>query len=259
MINQLEDEKKKLEHYRLKAEKDIKELPEGRLRITHTHGKPHYYWVNPREQEKYLRNNQTDIVHGLAQKSYLEDIIKIASDKIKSIEHFIKTFPGSTLIDAYQSLHPERRKLITPLISTNEEYAQVWLQQKGEGKPFLPTDPEIYTEKGERVRSKSEKIIADKLYLMKIPYKYEEPLVVPGFGKVYPDFTILNVRTRKIYYWEHLGMMDNEDYCSHAIKKIETYIRGGIFPGDSLLLTFETSCNTLDMKCMNQYIQKYLI
>ena len=27
---------------------------------------------------------------------------------------------------------------------------------------------------------------------------------------IHPDFTVLNVRTREILYWEHLGMMDNK-------------------------------------------------
>ena len=50
---------------------------------------------------------------------------------------------------------------------------------------------EIYTERGERVRSKSEKIIADKLFLQNIPYHYERPIYLKGFGMVYPDFCCL--------------------------------------------------------------------
>ena len=58
-------------------------------------------------------------------------------------------------------------------------------------------DNAIITEKGEAVRSKSEKIIADKLYMKEIPYVYEQPLYLKGYGYVVPDFKILNVRTKK--------------------------------------------------------------
>ena len=48
-------------------------------------------------------------------------------------------------------------------------------------------DIEILTEKGESVKSKSEKIIADKLNMMNIPYCYEVPLYLKGYGYVKPD------------------------------------------------------------------------
>lgn len=56
---------------------------------------------------------------------------------------------------------------------------------------------EIYTQKGERVRSKSEKTLADYFYYHGIPYKYECPLLLKGFGIIYPDFTFLTRRSQK--------------------------------------------------------------
>ena len=54
----------------------------------------------------------------------------------------------------------------------------------------------LITEKGEYVRSKSEKIIADTLTKNNINYVYELPLRLKGYGTVKPDFTVLNKRTR---------------------------------------------------------------
>jgi len=71
--------------------------------------------------------------------------------------------------------------------------------------------PELYTAKGERVRSKSEIIIADSLMRAGVPYRYEFPIILNGYGKIYPDFTVLNVGLRKELYWEHLGMMDDSE------------------------------------------------
>lgn len=44
------------------------------------------------------------------------------------------------------------------------------------GKELNDDTMEIYTQKGERVRSKSEKILADYFYYNNISYKYECPL-----------------------------------------------------------------------------------
>lgn len=66
-------------------------------------------------------------------------------------------------------------------------------------------------------------IIADLLNKEGIPYRYEYPIQLNGVGWIYPDFTVLNVRLRKEYYWEHLGMMDDYSYAEKALQKISSY------------------------------------
>ncbi len=89
---------------------------------------------------------------------------------------------------------------------------------------------------GDLVRSKSEVIIANILYQTGIPFKYESHLVAPdGQGRA-PDFTV--TWQGKTYYWEHLGMLDLDDYeQSWALKKVwyEEH-----FPGQ-LVMTQESS------------------
>lgn len=70
--------------------------------------------------------------------------------------------------------------------------------------------------------------------------KYEFPLKLKGYGIVYPDFTLLDVKHRREIYWEHFGMMDNPEYAYKAVLKLETYMKNGFYPGKNLLLTFET-------------------
>ena len=121
------------------------------------------------------------------------------------------------------------------------------------------TLPVITTAKGERVRSKSEKILADYFYHAGITYKYECPLILKGFGTVYPDFTFLSPGTGEEIYWEHDGRMDDPEYARNAIRKIETYEKNGIFPGKNLILTFETSRDVLDMNIVQKLVREYLI
>ncbi len=113
--------------------------------------------------------------------------------------------------------------------------------------------------RGERIRSKSEKIIADTFDRNNIPYRYECPLEFKGEYTIYPDFTILNKRTRKVYYLEHLGMMDDSDYAADAVRRIEFLGLHGVIPGKNLLITSETKSRPLNMKILNRLVQEFLI
>lgn len=184
----------------------------------------------------------------------------------KTLQQFENIFVQEQIIAIYTQLSPERQKLITPYIITKDEFAEqwecerkMWKETRRRKEKFCEPDTEIFTEKGECVRSKSEKILADKLYMMKIPYLYEVPLYLQGYGYIKPDFTVLNKRTRKEYYWEHLGMMDDEEYCEKAIKKIETFEKNGIFPGENLILTYETRKHPLNIKIVEKLAEKYLL
>ena len=79
------------------------------------------------------------------------------------------------------------------------------------------------------------------------------------YGMVYPDFTFLSERTRRIVYWEHEGMMDNADYAKAAVRKIELYEKNGIFPSEDLILTFETSTSGINMELVKKQVQRYLV
>ena len=116
----------------------------------------------------------------------------------------------------------------------------------------------ILSERGERVRSKSEKILADFFYRRNILYKYEKPLNLKGFGTVYPDFTFLSKKTGQEIYWEHEGMMDKPEYARSAVRKIESYQKNEIYTGDRLILTFETEQSVLNTGVIEGLVKRYL-
>ena len=77
------------------------------------------------------------------------------------------------------------------------------------------------------------------------------------YGYVVPDFKILNVRTKKEYYLEHFGMMDDYEYAKNAIKKIECFQKNEIYPGEKLLITLEASDSPLNMIILEKMVNKY--
>jgi hypothetical protein len=83
--------------------------------------------------------------------------------------------------------------------------------------------------KNEPMQSKSEVIIADSLAEAKIEYAYELPLDNDGQRR-WPDFTIDDSASGITYYWEHLGMLGNEQYRARWERKLAWYRAQKILP-----------------------------
>lgn len=109
------------------------------------------------------------------------------------------------------------------------------------------------------MRSKTEILIANALNKHGIPYHYEKPLYLDGYGTIHPDFTVLNVRLRKEFYWEHMGLMDDVDYAEKALQRITAYEKNGYFPGTELILTHETQKYPMDSRLIDKMIRRYLM
>jgi hypothetical protein len=95
------------------------------------------------------------------------------------------------------------------------------------------------TPKGEMVQSKSELAIATYLDENGLPYQYNRPLegtMAPG--RVRPDFTFTN-DAGDLILWEHLGMLDRDDYQRGWAWKKEWYSKNGFELGKNLFTTEE--------------------
>ena len=123
-------------------------------------------------------------------------------------------------------------------------------------KAFKNETTEFYTLKGERVRSKSEVIIADRLMSKGIPYRYECPLKV-GNKIIHPDFSILRMSDRKILYHEHCGMLSDTKYTEDMLSRAKDYNKAGIILGDRLFYTFESETTPLDVTMLDNIIEQH--
>ena len=97
------------------------------------------------------------------------------------------------------------------------------------------------------------------LYQRGIPYRYECALYLDNNTKFFPDFTILNVRKRKVIYHEHFGMMSDPEYSESVVYKLSTYNRNGHFLGDDLTCTWESERYPLNMREFERIIEHYFI
>lgn len=235
----------------------LKTMPEGRIMVAHNHGTPQFYCISKAggKRRRYLSKKQPELIRALAQKRLLENALPDLKAEITCTERLVQHY--ARVASKPPCFPPELLSHTTPLTLPDEEYARLW--QAVVHKKKQPDEHSTYiTACGEQVRSKSEILIADALHRAGVPYHYECELKLPGLGKVHPDFLCLNSRTRRTYWWEHLGRMDDEQYLKNALIRIQAYIQAGIFPGEDLILTAETAEMQLDTRIVQQLIEHYL-
>lgn len=109
------------------------------------------------------------------------------------------------------------------------------------------------TARGELVRSKSEVIIADRLYAHGLDYTYEPELELDGKIKR-PDFSVIDGDTGVKWYWEHCGMMSDPIYKRNWENKKEFYKKNGIVEGKNLIVTYDDEKGGLDSYEIDQLI-----
>ncbi len=254
----LMEEQQQLEKILAEAQKRNENAPVGNLYIKRKRGRTEYYHEVDGKRH-YIKNCESEIAGRIAQRDYDMKVIKNAERRLRGIRDFFKVYEATCLKRLFRETNPYRRQLIHAEVISDEEYVKRWLDVQYDGKEFTDSENEIVTERGERVRSKSEKIIADKLYLMGIPYRYEYPLNLKGNIRIYPDFTILKVDTKEEVYLEHFGLMDDADYVSTVLFKINTYEKNHIFLGKKLFITHETSQNPLNTRLLNELLRELFL
>jgi hypothetical protein len=243
------------------AERRLENVPKGYLRISKKKNKVEYYYKNDEEEittenGRYMKKSERDLAKNIAQRDYDISILKKANERLKAIEIFLDKYKKTNLKEIYSRMHQCRRELIQAVAISDEEFVRQWQDVEYKGKDFVDNEQEILTERGERVRSKSEKIIADKLFWLGIPYRYEFPIMLEGNIKIYPDFTILRMPMREEVYLEHFGMMDDADYVNTSVYKLNTYEKNGIYLGVNLFVTHETSRNALNTKALDAMLRE---
>lgn len=241
-----------------KAKDGAKTLPKGHLCCSSTRGKEQYLIDG-----KYASKKNIDWIKGTAQREYYEKMIPILENILKKLHSVEDIYSKQAIGDSYQSLCNARKRLITPLFSTLEENIQDFMEEQYPPGTFEKENrSEFFTAKGERVRSKSELLISERLCKYEIPYRYEKPIELLDWGRVIvcrPDFTVMNKRTGKIYLYEHFGRMDDFMYVGNSMKKLDLYEKNGYLLGKNLIITRETISSPLNIGKVDSYIKEFFL
>ena len=237
------------------------ELPEHleKVRIINVRGTTQFYLLKNSKDTKgvYIPKSQIAKIKEIVQGSYNKILLRTAKKELRSLTAFYKSQKRnvSTICNRYSE---QRIKLLSLATLPAPLYAQKWLSTEYKGKTFAPETPVLLTSSNLRVRSKSEIIIAETLEKLGIPFRYEFPHKIGG-TTFYPDFTCLNLRTRKEIIWEHFGLMDDQDYVNQALKKIALFQKQGYYSGTNFIFTMESGQSPLTSKQVAEIARHYLL
>lgn len=240
-------------------ERQLSNAPEGKLVIAAPRrgsSAPECY-LNYNGNRTYLPAGQEPLAKALAQKEYDQKQLKEA----KRLQAQLSRFAGKNLTfhESFGALRPERQALVEPDFLPEETVRQLWKEIKFESLGFSANYPEYFTAGNTRVRSTSERNIGNRLEEREILYFYELPLRLADGGIVYPDFTCLNLRTRKLYLWEHFGRLDDRKYSEASQRKLERYRASGYYLGVDLIASYEAGGNLLTRQELDRLIDTFLV
>ena len=248
-----------LEEELQKSKAFLESAPKGALICQKT---PHgVRWMQKQEvngTRKYISQKNRNLAEQLALKKYHTYKIQEINEELKALNAYLKYHKENPSKAALKIINAVGfQELLQPILFSLSDELEQWLHNSYHQNPLYPEQRTIKTLSGQKVRSKSEALIAIKLTEFGIPFHYEEALHLDG--KVYyPDFTLRHPETGKFFYREHFGMMDNPSYVQKTSDKIATYTKHGIFPFANFLMTFESKDYPLDLEQVEELIQYYL-
>lgn len=247
-----------------KCERKLKPATTDRIQVSTTHKKYNQYFYlssdeNGTRQKKLLKKSELQIAQSIIQQDYYRDLLAELIKQQKVLSNFLSKYNPNSAFDIYDKQCTGRQKMISPMVAPIDDYIKQWLDKHpGSQNPFN-TESTAETNRHEIVKSKSEKIIADYFDKLDLVYVYETKVVLPNGYCIYPDFTILNKRTRETFYWEHLGLLGDLNYSVSQWKKVGEYESIGIELGKNLIISYEITKDHLNMRFIDHKIKNYLI
>ena len=227
------------------AKKEMARYPNTGLRLENRKGKTIFFEV--KNGKRIVTNNQKKI-DGIVRREYLKSKIEVLEHNERLLRRLLAGY-----LDANESLFLERMpKHLQKLCVLGQ--TDDWANEEYKMSTYYADLKRHRTSRGLMVRSKSEVIIAEKLYEYDVPFRYEQ-LVKVGGSMYAPDFTVQNRRTKEVFYWEHFGLMNDEKYVKAWRLKLYEFEQAGISPWTNLITTYDKPNNSIDLQ-MIEYIIK---
>jgi hypothetical protein len=245
----------KLQNEHKEAFNELSMLPEGSLyQLKHNERTFYYHLVGKgKEKTKTGITKNTKLIYQLARKEYL----LIAMNKQETGMKQIKKISAKMNFDSWHEAAEEASRkfpaLATEIFFLGEQYEK----RLNYSSPMFADNTIHRTQRGVKVRSKSELFIADMLEAQELPYQYEIELPYNEYHFC-PDFTVIRPRDGKVIFWEHFGMTHDSEYLKKMDLKLEKYRNMGIRPWDNLIISYDKEDGSLDAGVIRSLIEGWL-
>jgi len=208
---------------------------------------------------KYLSKRDLPLMESIKRRRFIERSLPSLRKNLECIEKLEARYSPYDPVTIIENMSPIYEGIpLRAFLPLDQQGSLEWLELEEEPVDFYVENLRHTTSSGRVVRSKSEAIIADLLDANKLKYKYEAVLKI-GEKRYYPDFSILREEDHKIIYWEHFGLMNDEDYVAAMFRKIEEYHKAGIVLWDNLIMTSDSKEGGIDAKRMTNMIRGLLL
>lgn len=253
------EELRQLEKEASKRVKSYKGLEKGNSRVSSRNGNYQYHFKEEgEEKEHYISKIDISRIKLLLQRDYDEKMHKHLKDMINRLEKFCSRYDADSIDDLYERLCDGRREMVNPIRPTKEMLIKVWYDRHPGNRNSYEKKYEFQTIRGELVRSKSEKILADYFHRNNIPYICEPEVRLRDGRYKYPDFALLNVKSGTTWYWEHLGLIEKDEYATNNFEKLMDYEECGLIVGKNLIISMETMERPLEIKAVAGKVKEFL-
>lgn len=257
------------------VEKQLSQYPEGQLKTRRQFfkGKEYtsFYVELPQRSGEIRRQRKNvtkdrELVRVMARKAYLSNSLERLDGNIIALKETIANLEDTSTEAILASLDPAIRKEVVfqkqkeyrlPDDNALAEALLEWVKAPYIKNPKYPQYLKHHTSTGELVRTKSEALIYEKLKEFKLAYRYESQLMA-GDTAIYPDFTIRRT-DGKIFYWEHAGRCDLQEYREEFLWKVRMYEGIGIGQWDNLIFTFDVGDGEIDIREIENIIKTKLV
>lgn len=250
----LEQEKNKLLLQRDELEAKIATLPQEDLICTRNGKYIKWFQSNGRDPI-YIPKSKRSYAEQLAVKKLYKTQQKEIQQEISLLDQCLQVYDNPKHSSKLLEDSPYAN-LITSYFSQFPNAISCWLEEEYKHNTNYPEGLIHPTYAGNKVRSKSEVIIANALFNYNIPYRYESGIQLDDII-FYPDFTICHPKTMEIYYWEHFGMMELTSYSDKVFSKLKIYANHNIIPSINLITTYETKDYPINSSEIKETIEKY--
>lgn len=238
---------------------ELSAAPDGQLLLVQKDGRAVMQQCKEEHGQKRRLSlaGKPDLAAALIRKQYAEAELQLLKKDVTVITELLQRYNP---VD-YQSvleLLPEKYRQFerSQYMEGRAKTQDSWMHMPYKQSDYHPKQKVHATSQGLFVRSKSEVLLAEKLYEMKIPFRYEQTMKIGKFT-VAPDFTC-NVQ-KQLVYIEHCGLTGNAEYMKHHKWKMELYESVGIVPWKNLIVTYEDENGFINLAVMEAQMKAMLL
>ena len=240
---------------------ELRTCPKGLLREQRIKGKTYYLQiVNENENRKRFGiSKEYDKICGLIKKTFYEDELNCLTKNYKILTKIQSSITDFDFVEEFRNFKKLCPSITDEMIkdALKSPQQKEWEDAEYEQCNYKPEEKKHITSRGLHVRSKSEVLIAEKLYEHNIEFRYEQAMRIKG-KLLAPDFTIMRSDGKK-FIWEHEGLTSVQAYMERQLEKSQLYASVGIVPWDNFIVTYDDENGNIDLRIVESEIQNKLL